>query len=58
MRTSKGLSLTEVLVSLFLVTSTSLSIIQHQWHVSQFSNQIHRRNTGLSQLNNAFEFLR
>lgn len=55
MRTHKGFSLIEVLVSLFLVTSVSLSIIQQQWHVSQFSNHIHRRSNALSQLDNSSE---
>ena len=55
MRTFKGLSLVEVLVSLLLVTSASLSLIQQQWHISQYSNQMHRRNDALSQLDNASE---
>ena len=55
MRTHKGLSLTEVLVSLFLVTSVSLSLIQQQWHVRQYSNHLHRRNQALSQLDNSSE---
>lgn len=55
MRTCEGLSLTEVLVSLLIVTSASLSLIQQQWHVSQFTHQIYHRNSVLSQLDNSAE---
>lgn len=55
MRTSKGLSLTEVLVSLLLVTSASLSLMQQQWHFSQFLNQIQRRNVSTSRFDNVSE---
>ncbi len=55
MRTCDGMSLTEVLVSLLLVTSTSLALIQQQWHVSHLTHEINRRNEALLQLDNASE---
>ena len=55
MRTSDGLSLTEVLVSLFIVTSASLALLKQQWHVSQFTHQIIRRNELVFQMDNASE---
>ncbi len=57
MRTCEGLSLTEVLVSLVLVTSASLALIQQQCHVSQFIHQITVRNDAILQLDNASEQL-
>lgn len=55
MGTCDGLSLTEVLVSLLIVTSASLALIKQQWHVSQFTHQIIRRNEIILQSDNAFE---
>ena len=53
----QGFSLTEVLVSLLLMTTTSLALFKQQWHVSQLFNQIHNRTGALSQLDNAAERL-
>lgn len=55
MRTCDGLSLTEVLVSLLIVTSASLALIKQQWHVSRFIQHIIRRNEIAFQLDNASE---
>lgn len=51
----QGFSLTEVLVSLLLVTTASLTLLKHQWQTSQLFNQIHTRTTALSLLDNAAE---
>ena len=53
----QGFSLTEVLLSLLLMTTTSLALLKQQWHVSQFLNQMYRRADALSQLDNATERL-
>jgi Tfp pilus assembly protein PilV len=57
MRTCDGLSLTEVLVSLVLVTSASLALIQQQSHVNQYTHQLINRNDAITQLDNASEQL-
>lgn len=43
MNTYRGFSLTEVLIALFLITSTSLGLITQQCHTSYLSTQL---NTG------------
>lgn len=50
-----GFSLTEVLVSLLLVTSSSLALLNQLCHVSQLTNQLHLRNFKMLQSDNAFE---
>lgn len=55
MNTPYGFSLTEVLVSLLLVTSTSLALLTQQWHVSQLFNQAHVRMQALLEQDNAAE---
>ena len=55
MSTHQGFSLTEVLVSLLLITSTSLALLKQQWQVSQLFNQARLRTEALSQLDNASE---
>lgn len=55
MRTCDGLSLTEVLVSLAIVTSASLAVIQQQSHVGQFTHQMNHRNEVSLQLDNVAE---
>lgn len=50
-----GFSLTEVLVSLLLVTSSSLALLNQLCHVSQLTNQLHLRNFEMLQYDNAFE---
>ena len=54
---SSGFSLTEVLVSLLLVTSSSLALLTQQWHVHQLLNQLSTRVNGLIQLDNRSERL-
>lgn len=55
MSMNQGFSLTEVLVSLLLITSTSLALLKQQWQVSQLLTQMHIRADALSQLDNAAE---
>lgn len=55
MNTTQGFSLTEVLVSLVLIATTSLTLLKQQWQVSQLFNQIRLRTDALSQLDNASE---
>ena len=55
MNSSDGFSLTEVLVSLLLVTTTSLALLTQQWHVSQLFNQAHVRMKALLQSDNIAE---
>ncbi len=55
MNTTHGFSLTEVLISLLLVTTTSLALLTQQWHVSQLFNQAHIRMNALLQLDNSAE---
>jgi prepilin-type N-terminal cleavage/methylation domain-containing protein len=52
---NQGFSLTEVLVSLVLMTGTSLALLQHQWQVSQLYNHTHTRGSALLLLDNASE---
>jgi len=39
MNTHQGFSLTEVLISLFLITSSTLGLFTQQWKTSQLFNQ-------------------
>ncbi len=55
MNPADGFSLTEVLVSLLLVTTTSLALLTQQWRVSQLFNQAHNRMGALLQSDNAAE---
>lgn len=55
MSTNQGFSLTEVLVSLVLITSTSLALLKQQWQVSQLFTQTDIRASTLSQSDNAVE---
>ena len=57
MNTCDGLSLTEVLVSLVIVTSASLALLQQQLHVSRYTHQMLHRNEAVRQLDNASEQL-
>lgn len=50
-----GLSLTEVLVSLVIVTSASLSLLQQQLHLSRYTHQINQHHVAVRQLDNASE---
>ena len=58
MNTSRGFSLTEVLVSLLLLTTTSLALLTQQWHVSQLFNQAHTRMNDLLLSDNVAELAR
>ncbi len=55
MQRSRGFSLTEVLVSLCLVTSLSLALLKQQWQISQFIQQIVLRFEILLQTDNQQE---
>lgn len=55
MMTCDGLSLTEVLVSLVMVTSASLALLEQQCHVSRYLYQINHRHEAVRQLDNASE---
>ena len=55
MNQTGGFSLIEVLISLLLVSTTSLALLQQQWHVSQLFNQAHIRMKALFELDNTFE---
>ncbi len=55
MNKTHGFSLTEVLIALLLVTTTSLALLTQQWHVSQLFRQAHSRMNALLQEDNAIE---
>lgn len=57
MSTNQGFSLTEVLVSLLLITSTSLALLKQQCHVSQLFTQMNIRAGALLEEDNAAERL-
>jgi prepilin-type N-terminal cleavage/methylation domain-containing protein len=40
MKSQKGFSLLEVLIALLLITSSSIVLLQQQWQLSQFLNQV------------------
>ncbi|KTD21835.1 type IV pilus modification PilV family protein [Legionella londiniensis] len=51
----KGFSLAEVLISLLLMSTASLALLQQQWQANQLLNQITRQTNTLLQLDNASE---
>ncbi len=55
MQQHHGFSLTEVLVSLVLLTLTSLALLTHEWHVSQLYNQVLSRMDASRALDRACE---
>ena len=57
MNINQGFSLTEVLVSLLLITSTSLALLKQQWHVSQLFNHMNIRACALLEEDNVAERL-
>jgi len=57
MNTDHGFPLTEVMVSLLLMTSTSLALLKQQWHISQLANQTQLRTQAFNQLDNSCERL-
>ena len=52
---AEGFSLTEVLVSLLLMTTTSLALFKQQWQVSQLFNQISIKANAFSEFDNKTE---
>lgn len=57
MRARDGFSLTEVLVSLLLVTSASLSLMKQQWQVSRYVHQMSVRSQTLIETDNQNEHI-
>jgi prepilin-type N-terminal cleavage/methylation domain-containing protein len=55
MNTTHGFSLTEVLISLLLLTTSSLALIRQEWHITQFFHQIYYRMDDLLQEENTLE---
>ena len=55
MNSMHGFSLTEVLVSLLLLTTTSLALLKQEWHITQFFHQTRIRMDALLQEDNAAE---
>lgn len=55
MAKKNGFSLTEVLISLLLLTTTLLGLLKQQWHISQLFNQTHARLISVLQQDNALE---
>jgi len=55
MSTNQGFSLTEVLVSLVLITGTSLALLKQQCQVSQLFIQMNIRANALSHADNTSE---
>lgn len=55
MNAYQGFSLTEVLVALLLLTTTSLTLLQQQWQTNQRLNQALLRALALTQLDNNSE---
>lgn len=54
----KGFSLTEVLVSLMLITSISLALLRQQWQLSHVFNQSLTSSQALRQEDNISERIR
>ena len=55
MNASRGFSLTEVLVSLLLVSTTSLALLTQQWQISQLVNHAHAGMNTLLEKDNILE---
>ncbi|KTD25052.1 prepilin-type N-terminal cleavage/methylation domain-containing protein [Legionella israelensis] len=56
MERQKGFSLIEVLVSLILLTTTVLALLQQQWHSHRLLNQLSLQSGALQMLDNASEY--
>ncbi len=52
-----GFSLTEVLISLMLLTTTVLALSKQQWQVAQWFNQTHALIVHQAELDNSSESL-
>ena len=57
MSTSQGFSLTEVLIALFLITTTSVGLLSEQWRITQLFNQAALSSQALIELDNNAERL-
>lgn len=55
MHTTRGFSLTEVLISLLLVTGSALALFKQEWHIIQLFHQLCEQMDGLLQNDNVFE---
>lgn len=55
MDTIHGFSLTEVLIALLLLSTTSLALLKQEWHITQFFQQTRDRMDKLLQEDNAIE---
>ncbi len=55
MEKNQGFSLTEALVSLLLITTISLNLLQQQWRNHQLLNDLNLRASALNDLNNLSE---
>ena len=55
MNATHGFSLTEVLISLLLLTTSSLALIRQEWHITQFFHQMYHRMDALLQEENTLE---
>ena len=55
MDTIQGFSLTEVLIALLLLSTTSLALLKQEWQITQFFQQTRVRMDALMQEDNAME---
>lgn len=55
MITMQGFSLTEVLIALLLLSTTSIALLKQEWHITQFFQQARNEVEGLLSENNALE---
>ena len=55
MQRTRGFSLTEILISLFLITSISLALLKQQWQVNQLLHKVLKRFETLNQSDNQAE---
>ncbi len=51
----RGFSLIEIIISLLVITSTVLALLQQQWHLSQLLNQALTNSLAATQLHNNVE---
>ncbi len=58
MHQTNGFSLTEVLISLALITTISLALLHQQWQMTRVFNQFHLQNHALNELDSMSEEVR
>ncbi|GGI80342.1 type IV pilus modification PilV family protein [Legionella impletisoli] len=58
MHQTHGFSLTEVLISLCLITTTSLALLHQQWQITRLFNQFHLQSSALNELDSLSEELK